>query len=454
MDLEDVYDVIVRNDDVRPIHELWILCPNDVVRLEKALDPSVEVCPVDPHQTSRFDWYFRKRPCPHDDFSVELALPPDPSSASEQARLLTCRPLHGTATWPDFLLDKPKIIETTSSLKVGLFRVALAWPLKQGEVGWLRIRMNLRSDQVEGFSPVVDTPNPFGPPYQFSANLRLDSALGVREVINSVLTEASKQPSQDYETIRLAHNMFARHVRERSGASVVVENHWITVVCRGGVDVVERLHQGVVAHMGTTLVQSGSAEHTESVPALVWTAGSDANVGGDLLHTVSRIMNSIRFRESRAATRDELVGSLAAGDQVEAMERLISELQRVGLLTSVGPHHSLLGWTYDEGDPDFLNAIREIRRVYDAPEASAAGPTEIRPVRGYRNLHPFSLALRVAWQYVDQGKASERIGSVIAGLRELEKRQVFLQRFVAFVAITSLSLALVAIALCLLSFFR
>lgn len=404
----EVYDVIIRNEDEESLSGFWVLYPHDLNRGDSEV-PAITPLVIVPNQPSRFNWYFVEEPtwiAAPDRLRISIPSQEHEVASRSQPVSFDCVRLRADVKWSE-KLQGDRQLGVLKSIKKTLFRVDFGRPLGSGEVGFLRLQIRPAQAGMDTCSQIRESVNPSGGhPYRFSWEFRLDSPDIVRSNTRTAFESAERGKLDTDAVSRLlqVREEFRSVVIGKCGdSSVRILSHRIAVViAETEVELNQVTSQGSVTSLGVTTAFCVDDDGTRNDRyAMAWLAGSDVNPKNDVLHTVARIRDFI-LHKNRRASISELM-TLIVNDQHEAFGTLVSAMESVGLLTSDDDSGGDYGWAFpDENCLEYRRSINRLRRIYDAPKRHLAEVNEkhLSLYRYYKNLHPFSLCLRVTWEYV------------------------------------------------------
>jgi hypothetical protein len=257
--IDEVYDLILRNDDDSPITGLWILYPHDLSQTINAMLPRAQILIIQPDYPSQYSWYLVDEPLWVDEpqQKVRISIPSESYELGSRAQSehVDCVRLMGRLSWPANIAGDGNRLQVLQRVKKALFRVEFEVPLKPQQEGILRLRITPLLPQLDS-AGVRAFPNPTGDPaHRFAWELRIDSPELVRAKTKFAFDVLEKQRTDEaafshLEHVRATFREIIRH--QCDGCSVRIESHRIAVVTDSSTEVNEVTRPDKLRSLGST----------------------------------------------------------------------------------------------------------------------------------------------------------------------------------------------------------
>lgn len=436
LEVREVYDVIVRNNDVAPIDRLFAFCPYFISDISGDLATRqarrLIINPDAPDE--KYNWYFVRRPkwIDQGNRTVSLfvgsdrtaSLPTQYDGVLLGLDISIPKELDGNSEARDVLAD----VDRT------LLELRFDRELKPGELGIFRLQ--LRPSVIGAGSKDIDRIVKHRDPtnthdHRFVTNLQVASSDIIIGDTVSLFDEKcghgnDSPEATKYENVRIALRRYVRHAREGFG-SVRIERHILSIIpdSKDLAVTQDGIAQGTFT-LGSTEAQWNANGKRVGRRAHVYYLGSEVNNAQDVVHNANRIIDFFG-NQHRSLTRRELVDHFAVGDRHEVMSTLIDTMKETGILKEESGHPELWCWGFDaaQGEkyqqaPNYISGMRQLRRAYDNPQERDDGKGRPALFMALKNLHPFGIGFHVAWEFLHESNRNRADEAVVLSTQALD----------------------------------
>jgi len=401
LEIDEIYDILIYNPHGNPpLDWLWALFPHDCTRRAKdGREPQVEVGSLQPGtDPSPWDWAFKGPPIWKDrsqneierTFAVDPPLVRDASTKSVVGVLLA----------PDVKMPSEldrELQDALADLKKTVVLLDLtSCPLAAGKRGWLQLRV--RPASVD--EPAAKSQRfPFMPePFQFSRRLSVMCPVLLRDKIDVLLSHEiwnTKNPQAAQKYRRLSNVLFSQGIY-RSGTCVRIEDHRISIITCGDIDIHEATcskgatFYGVIPQRVMPAIEADDQRSTPTT-ALHWACGAHRNREFDLVHNAQRVVDRLSYI-GREDSIEEIVRDLKPSGKHEAFSGLVGRMRDTGILKP----HSQPGFVVLEADQKTREqGFAALRKMYAGSHGT--NDAQLPFLKDFPDLHPFRIDFRLSW---------------------------------------------------------